>query len=128
MIAGAAAFGVAMQKVKPVVVSALRMQGAPYFKEGNRIRNNFMLRLANKQAEERTYTISIASPVPALEVAGGNNQKVKIAATGEIQEPLILTLPLAEFPGQFDVQIQILGENGKIENERTVPFLGPFRK
>jgi cytochrome c oxidase accessory protein FixG len=128
MIAGAAAFGVAMQKVKPVVVSALRMQGAPYFKEGNRIRNNFMLRLANKQAEERTYTISIASPVPALEVAGGNNQKVKIAATGEIQEPLILTLPLAEFPGQFDVQIQILGENGKIENERTVPFLGPFRE
>ena len=128
MLAGATAFAIATQKVKPVVVSALRMQGAPYFKEGDHIRNNFLLRLANKRPQTHTYTISVQSPVAALEVAGGNCQKVQLAGTAEVQEPLILTLPLADFPGQFEVQIQILGESGKVENERTVPFLGPFRE
>ena len=128
MIAGATAFGLSTQRLKPVVVSALRMQGAPYFKEGDRIRNNFLIRIANKRSKPHTYTIFVSSPVAALEVAGGNGQKVELPPTGEIQEPLILTLPLADFPGQFEVKIQVLGENGQVENERTVPFLGPFRE
>lgn len=128
MIAGATAFGVATQKVKPVVLSALRMQGAPYYKEGERIRNNFMLRIANKRAEPQSYTLSVVSPVAGLEVAGGNNQKVTLPATDELQEPLILTLPLANFLSQFEVKIQILGESGQVVIERAVPFLGPFRK
>jgi hypothetical protein len=70
----------------------------------------------------------VVSPVAALEVAGGNNQPVTLLPATDIQEPLILTLPLADFPGQFEVKIQILGENGQVENERTVPFLGPFRE
>ena len=128
MIAGATAFGLSTQRLKPVVVSALRMQGAPYFKEGDRLRNNFLIRLANKRSTPHTYTVSVVSPVAALEVAGGNNQPVTLLPATDIQEPLILTLPLADFPGQFEVKIQILGENGQVENERTVPFLGPFRE
>lgn len=128
MIAGATAFGLSTQRLKPVVVSALRMQGAPYFKEGDRIRNNFLIRLANKRSTPHTYTVSVVSPVSALEVAGGNNKTVTLLPAADIQEPLILTLPLDEFPGQFEVKIQVLGENGKVENERTVPFLGPFRE
>ncbi|MEN9468608.1 MAG: hypothetical protein RL630_341 [Verrucomicrobiota bacterium] len=128
MIAGATAFGLSTQRLKPVVVSALRMQGAPYYKEGDRLRNNFLLRIANKRSKSHTYTVSVVSPITALEVAGGNNNPVTLPPTADIQEPLILTLPLADFPGQFDVKIQILGENGKVENERTVPFLGPFRE
>ena len=128
MIAGATAFGLSTQRLKPVVVSALRMQGAPYFKEGDRLRNNFLIRLANKRSTPHTYTVSVVSPVAALEVAGGNNQPVTLLPATDIQEPLILTLPLADFPGQFEVKIQILGENSQVENERTVPFLGPFRE
>jgi hypothetical protein len=104
------------------------MQGAPYYKEGERIRNNFMLRIANKRAEPQSYTLSVVSPVAGLEVAGGNNQKVTLPATDELQEPLILTLPLANFLSQFEVKIQILGESGQVVIERAVPFLGPFRE
>ncbi|MFY8269331.1 MAG: cytochrome c oxidase accessory protein CcoG [Terrimicrobiaceae bacterium] len=128
MLAGATAFALATREVKPVVLSALRMRGAPYFKDGDRVRNNFMLRVANKRPDAHQYTISVVSPLATLEVAGGNNQTVALAGGADIQVPLILTVPLSDFPGQFEVKVLVGNQNGEIENERTIPFLGPFRE
>ena len=128
MLAGATAFALATREVKPVVLSALRMRGAPYFKDGDRVRNNFMLRVANKRPDAHQYTISVVSPLATLEVAGGNNQTVALAGGADIQVPLILTVPLSDFPGQFEVKVLVGNQDGEIENERTIPFLGPFRE
>ena len=128
MLAGATAFALATREVKPVVLSALRMRGAPYFKDGDRVRNNFMLRVANKRPDAHQYTISVVSPLATLEVAGGNNQTVDLAGGADIQVPLILTVPLSDFPGQFEVKVLVGNQDGEIENERNIPFLGPFRE
>jgi cytochrome c oxidase accessory protein FixG len=128
MLAGATAFALATREVKPVVLSALRMRGAPYFKDGDRVRNNFMLRVANKRPDAHQYTISVVSPLATLEVAGGNNQTVALAGGADIQVPLILTVPLSDFPGQFEVKVLVGNQDGEIENERNIPFLGPFRE
>ena len=128
MLAGATAFALATREVKPVVLSALRMRGAPYFKDGDRVRNNFMLRVANKRPDAHQYTISVVSPLATLEVAGGNNQTVDLAGGADIQVPLILTVPLSDFPGQFEVKVLVVNQDGEIENERNIPFLGPFRE
>ena len=128
MLAGATAFALATREVKPVVLSALRMSGAPYFKDGDRVRNNFMLRVANKRPDAHQYTISVVSPLATLEVAGGNNQTVDLAGGADIQVPLILTVPLSDFPGQFEVKVLVGNQDGEIENERNIPFLGPFRE
>jgi len=128
MLAGATAFALATREVKPVVLSALRMRGAPYFKDGDRVRNNFMLRVANKRPDAHQYTISVVSPLATLEVAGGNNQTVDLAGGADIQVPLILTVPLSDFTGQFEVKVLVGNQDGEIENERNIPFLGPFRE
>ncbi len=39
-----------------------------------------------------------------------------------------MTLPDADFRGNFDVRVKVLGQSGAVEGERTVPFLGPFRE
>ncbi|MEI8310978.1 MAG: hypothetical protein WCH98_09500, partial [Verrucomicrobiota bacterium] len=74
------------------------------------------------------YTISVHSNVAGVEVAGGNDKAVALGAGEEIQEPLILSMPDADFHGQFEVEVLIKGAGGKTEAARSVPFLGPFRE
>ena len=128
MMIGGGVFLFATQQVKPVIVSVLRMQGAPYFRDETTVRNNFLMRIANKLATPQTYTITVDSKVAGIDVAGGNNKIVRLGAGEEIQEPLILSLPDAGFPGQFQVEVSVKGEGGKVEAVKSVPFLGPFRE
>lgn len=128
MLLGAGAFLYATRQVSPVIVSALRMEGAPYFRDSTTVRNNYLLRLVNKRATAQTYTVNIHSPVASLEVAGGNDKTVPLGGGEEIQEPLILSVPDADFGGQFEVEIFIKDETGKVVAARSVPFLGPFRE
>lgn len=127
MIVGAGVFLFSVQQVKPVIASVLRMQGAPYYRDQGTIRNNFLLRIANKRARPHLYSISIESPIPEVSVAGGESKTIKLAGNEEIQEPLILSMPDARFQKQFNVKVVVRGESGKIEAEKIVPFLGPFR-
>jgi len=128
MVLGAGVFLISTRQVKPVILSALRMQGAPYFRDESTVRNNFLLRIANKRATPQTYTVSVHSDTKGLEVAGGNNKAVRLEGGEEIQEPLILSLPDADFHGQFEVEVFIKGEDGTVEASRSIPFLGPFRE
>lgn len=126
-VLGASVFFVATQQVRPVVVSVLRMQGAPFIRNSETVRNNFLLRLANKRNAPHTYHIELVSDQPGLIAAGIATHPIELLGGQEIQEPLILSLPDAEFRGPFDVTVRILGESGAVEGERRVPFLGPFR-
>lgn len=127
-LVGASVFAYATQQVKPVIISVLRMQGAPYFRDEGSIRNNFMVRVANKRAESHAYRIVLESPEPALASTGASAHPLVLEPGGEVQEPLIMTIPDSRFRGNFDVKVQVLGESGDVEGERTVPFLGPFRE
>lgn len=127
-LVGASVFAYATQQVKPVIVSVLRMQGAPYFRDESSIRNNFMVRVANKRAESHEYRIVLDSPASALASTGASAHPLVLGPNEEVQEPLIMTIPDADFRGNFDVKVQVLGQSGEVEGERTVPFLGPFRE
>jgi cytochrome c oxidase accessory protein FixG len=128
MVLGAGVFLISTRQVKPVILSALRMQGAPYFRDASTVRNNFLLRIANKRATSHTYTVNVHSDMPGLAVADGNNKTVRLEGGEEIQEPLILSLPDADFQGRFEVEVFIKGEDGTVEAARSLPFLGPFRE
>ncbi|HRJ73667.1 MAG TPA: cytochrome c oxidase accessory protein CcoG [Terrimicrobiaceae bacterium] len=126
-LAGAAVFLVSALGVRPVSLSVLRMQGAPYFRENGFIRNNYMLRLASKRAETSSYRIVVTAPGKNLAIAGGDAPLV-LASGEEVQHPLILSLPDAEFTGNFDVTVAIYGNGDEPEAQRTIVFLGPFRE
>jgi uncharacterized protein YfaS (alpha-2-macroglobulin family) len=125
---GAAVFAYATQQVKPVIISVLRMQGAPYFRDEHSVRNNFMVRLANKRAESQEYRVLATAGQEGFAATGIASHPVNLAPGEEVQEPLILTVPDTEFRGNFDVKVQVLGRGGAVESERMVPFLGPFRE
>lgn len=127
-LAGATVFAFSARQVKPVALSVLRMQGAPYIRDAETVRNNFYLRLANKRPVATTYTVEVQSSQKALRSTGATSNPHIIGPGEEIQEPLILTLPSADFEGQFEIEVQIHGENGEIEATRSIPFLGPFHE
>lgn len=127
-MAGSSVFLIAAGQVKPVILSVTRIQGAPYVRDETTVRNNLMLRLANKRATPHTYTIRVDSPQPQLHSTGVTAKPITLAAGEEIQEPLILTLPDADFRGQFNVLVTVEGESGTVESKRVMPFLGPFRE
>ncbi len=126
-VLGTGAFAYATRQVQPVIVSVLRMQGAPYFRDESSIRNNFLLRLANKRTTSETYEIVLRSPLPALSATGAAAHPIELGPGEEIQQPLILTVPDRDFHGNFEVTVGIKGPSGTIEAERQIPFLGPFR-
>lgn len=127
-LVGMAAFGFAARQVKPVIVSVLRMQGAPYFRDEKDVRNNFFVRLANKRPESHEYRVVLDSPVPGLASTGASSAPIALGPGEEVQEPLVMTLPDGDFKGNFDVKVRVVGQSGETEGETTVPFLGPFRE
>lgn len=127
-LAGATVFLFATREVKPVVLTLTRMQGAPYIRDTQTVRNNFMLRIGNKRPDEHTYRVVAAAPVAGFEALGATANPITLAPGEDIQEPLILTVPDANFRGQFEVEVRVLGEGGAVENQLRIPFLGPFRE
>lgn len=127
-LAGAIVFVLSASQVQSVILSVLRLPGAPYIRDENVVRNNFYLRLANKRSEPTQLTVTLQSPNGALASSGATDQPITLEGREEIQKPLILTLPDVDFRQPFDVEVQILNPDGKVEVSRTIPFLGPFRE
>jgi len=124
---GAGVFAFATTQVKPVILSVLRLPGAPYVRDESTIRNNYLLRLANKRQAAGTYQIRVEGGPDGLQTAGAANHPIKLDGRQEIQEPLILSIPNSDYEGNFDLRVQVIGPSGKVEAERKVTFLGPFR-
>jgi len=127
-IAGASVFFFATRQVEPVIASVLRLPGAPYIRDGMTVRNNFLLRLANKRPTPHEYRIVLDSAQPNLRGDGATSHALVLGPGEEIQEPLILSVPDADFRGSFDVTVKVIGESGEVESQRRAPFLGPYRE
>ncbi len=127
-LAGASVFFFATRQVEPVIISVLRLPGAPYIRDGSTVRNNFLLRLANKRPTSHQYQIVIDSSQPHLRGDGATTHPLVLKPGEEIQEPLILSVPDGDFHGNFDVTVKVIGESGEVESERRAPFLGPYRE
>lgn len=125
-LAGASVFLLSARQIEPVAASVVRMHGAPYFLEQDRIRNNFMLRIANKKSTPESFQIAVTAPGKHIAIAGGD-QELVLQPGEEIQHPLILSVPDAEFGGKFDIEITVTDSTGK-STKKSAAFLGPFRE
>lgn len=125
--AGCVVFLFAASQVKPVMLYVTRMQGAPFVRDEGVIRNQFLVRLGNKRSEEAVYEVRLEGPAAELRSAGVTEHAVRLGPGEEVQEPLILLMPDAEFGGNFDVKVRVLDEQGRVVQEKVAPFVGPFR-
>jgi hypothetical protein len=105
-------------------MSVTRMIGAPFFLDAESVRNQFMVRIVNKQGVPVVFEIEV-DDVPRGVTWTGFEQPVEVPALGEIVQPLVLRQSRSDYHGQFHVDIEIRDQRRTFELKRRVEFVGP---
>ncbi len=124
MLVGAAVMTYSLSTFKPATVSFLRMTGAPYYLADGLVRNQYLLRIINKQNRPVQFRLELTNTQPGLQWSGGE-EPVAVEAEGEQLRPLVVMMPQAKFTGQFPATVRITSDDGKFSDEKSVPFIGP---
>jgi cytochrome c oxidase accessory protein FixG len=127
LLLGAAVMTYSFSTFKPATITLVRMTGAPYFLEGDRVRNQFLVRVINKRDEPAAFRMEVADAPPEVTVSGIESAFV-VDPLGEKLTPVVLTYPRAKMGpghGEFPFRIRVVAEDGSLSLERTATFLGP---
>jgi len=124
MLLGAGAATFAASHLGTANMNVVRMTGAPYIISEQDLRNQYMVRVINKDNTPRTYTVEAAAPGQAFEAIGFSDP-LTVASGGEEVRPLIIRVPRGDYQGKFELELRLLDENGKPIAQKTAEFLGP---
>jgi cytochrome c oxidase accessory protein FixG len=124
LLAGASVAGWSIAGIRPAVLGVTRMVGAPYYLDGDTVRNQFLVRLVNKRPQKVTLTLS-ARGLPASAVVRGLEAPVEIAPMGEEVRPLIVQEPRGQCAPALAFEIDASDPGGSFRLTRTMEFLGP---
>lgn len=129
LFCGAAAFTFAFSTIRPMNLQAIRMQGRPYYlaEQNSQIRNQYQVRVINKQKTPVDLDVRIDAPIQALN-ASGFIGSITLEPESEAVRTLIATLPVEEWAGEFRIRIDVEGTTkaGKTFNmSEAVEFVGP---
>ncbi len=123
LAAGASMAAWALSTVKPASLSVTRLTGAPYFVDAGSVRNEFFVRLVNKQSVPMQLSVYVFAPTDVEQI--GLTGPVTVPALGEEIRPLVLRAPRARYSGPFSVTIMLGDAKDTFHVARTVQFLGP---
>jgi len=107
---------------KPATVTMVRMTGSPYYLMEDGVRNQYLLRIFNKQTHPMTFTLHVTKGPAALKT-NDLDQPVEVAPMGERKIMLVAVMPKGKYTGPF--QFEVRTSAGKFSNTQTIPFLGP---
>ena len=124
LLAGMSVASWALSTVRPAAMSITRMIGAPYFVDDVSVRNQFMLRLVNKQATPVRFVVSVDA-LPAGVVRTGFDEPIEIPALGEIVQPIVLRQSRESFAGLFAFVVRVRDEGSTFSLRKEAEFLGP---
>ncbi|MCF7760911.1 MAG: cytochrome c oxidase accessory protein CcoG [Cephaloticoccus sp.] len=123
LLVGMAVAGWALSTLKPVNVSITRITGAPYIVTPDAVRNQFLVRMINKQAVPLSFTNEIVTAVQVHRT--GLTEAVTVAPLGEEVRPLVLVVPRDQYAGPFKFTLVTSDTTGSFTIRREVEFLGP---
>ncbi len=109
---------------RTATVSVSRLPGEPYFLSGDGVRNQYMLRIINKENEPEVFHVRIRGESSGME-SSGTADLMTTAALGEQIRPLVVTVPRGQFRLGMAITVQIDSADGRFHWEQQVPFLGP---
>jgi cytochrome c oxidase accessory protein FixG len=124
LLIGASVAGWSIAGIRPAVLTATRMIGAPYYMDGETVRNQFLVRLVNKRSEKVTLNLSVRG-LPAAATVRGLETPVEIAPMGEEVRPLIVQLPRDQSVLAFTFEVGASDSVGSFRLSRAMEFLGP---
>jgi cytochrome c oxidase accessory protein FixG len=124
MLAGITAAGFAVSTVRSAVVSVTRLPGAPYFVQGDSVRNQFLLRIFNKMPQPGVFRIELEGRRPeGLQIQGNTSEEVP--GWGEAEMSLVVTVPAAWLQGQVPLQCVVRDAANEVLVRKPLKLLGP---
>ena len=127
LLLGAAVMTYSFSTFKPATITLVRMTGAPSLLEGDKVRNQFVIRVINKRDEPAAFRMDVLD-APAGVAVTGADAPFTVEPLGEKLMPVVLTFPREKMGagrGEFPVRIRVTGADGKLTLEKTATFLGP---
>jgi cytochrome c oxidase accessory protein FixG len=124
MLVGAGAMLAALSTLRPANVSLLRMTGAPYYLDGESVRNQFLVRIFSKRNEPATFHLEVKDAPAGLTWTGAEDG-IPVTPLGEQMRPVVFTMPRANFSREFHLHLRVATSDGRVAIEKDVPFLGP---
>ena len=124
LLVGGSVAAWAVSTVRPAAVGVTRMVGSAYFFDAATVRNQFLVRLVNKQDTPQRLVVQLRD-VPAGVVEAGLDVPVALAGMGEEVRPLVVVVPRSRYTGSFHFTVVVRDEAGTFELTREAEFLGP---
>jgi len=127
LVVGATVATLSASRYRPMSMSAVRMIGAPYFVDTDSVRNQFNVRVINKQTEPRDFQLDVTPVVGAPEGLRwtGWEDGVQVGPGAEVVRPLILFVPREVYSGKFRLRLIVTDAPGQATVEREIEFIGP---
>jgi len=127
LLAGIGVASWALSTVRPAAMSVTRMVGAPFYLDTQGVRNQFMLRIVNKQTEAVRFIVEV-DELPDGVVRSGFEGLVEVAPLGEIVQPLVLSQPRERYEGQFHFIVRLSDDRNSFKLSKEAEFVGPEAK
>lgn len=127
MLLGATAMTLSAMQLRSANMNVVRMTGAPYFVTDEDLRNQYLIRIINKETHPQTFTLKVDSG-DQIFTAQGFNEPITVEPMGEEVRPLIITVSRDGYNGKFPVTINLSNDNGEVLVSRKAEFLGPNPK
>ena len=107
-------------------MSLVRMTGMPYFLTETTVRNQYVVRVINKSAEPRTFTIehAIENQDQNYEIKGIDDA-IYVEGISEEMRSIALLVPKESYNGHFPVKFSLIGSDGRTIMTREAEFIGP---
>jgi polyferredoxin len=121
---GAAVTAFSVSTFRPAMVTLSRMVGEPYILTDDGVRNQYFLRVINKENRPEIYQVRITGDAPGMQTSG-TADLISAGALGEQICPLVVTVPRAQFRPGMTVTVVIDSADKRFHSEQQLPFLGP---
>jgi cytochrome c oxidase accessory protein FixG len=122
LLVGAAVALFAFRSRSELEANLLRLRGAPFVIDGERIRNSYELHLVNKRAARTTFRLAAEAPadivLPVTEVT--------LDSLAQARVPVFVTVARAGWHGAFPVRVHVVAADAPgVRHDASAPFLGP---
>ncbi len=114
----------AFSSVRPANMSVTRITGAPYIVSEDHVRNQFLVRVVNKQDLPESFVLDLLGGPTDLAVTGFT-ETVEIGPLGETVLPIVLQVPRSTYDGKFTIMVSLHDEDDQFTLEREIEFIGP---
>ena len=123
LVLGATVATISISSFKPATVTLVRMTGAPYYLMDGGVRNQYLVRIFNKQTHPQKFRLRV-SKGPASMTTSGIEQPIEVEPLGEQKIMLVAMLPAKQAHGPFQFEVEVSADN--FSTLKSVPFLAPM--